>query len=68
VNQKVLGIPTEKLNLYGGAIAVGHPLGASGAKIAMNLLPALHQKKGTYGVLGICNGGGGASAIVVEKI
>jgi acetyl-CoA C-acetyltransferase len=68
VNQKILDIPTEKINLYGGAIAVGHPLGASGAKIAMNLLPALHKNNGVYGALGICNGGGGASAMVVEKI
>ncbi|MCS6905392.1 MAG: acetyl-CoA C-acetyltransferase, partial [Bacteroidia bacterium] len=67
-NQKVLNIPLEKLNIYGGAISIGHPLGASGARIVINLLPALHKVNGKYGMVGICNGGGGASAIIVEKV
>lgn len=67
-NQRLLNIPEEKLNIYGGAIALGHPLGCSGARILTTLLSVLHQENGKLGVAGICNGGGGASAMVVEKI
>lgn len=67
-NQKILNIPTEKLNVYGGAVAMGHPLGASGARIICTLLSVLQQEGGKYGLAAICNGGGGASAIVIEKI
>ncbi|MCS7188244.1 MAG: acetyl-CoA C-acyltransferase [Bacteroidia bacterium] len=67
-NQKLLGIPTEKLNILGGAVALGHPLGASGARILVTLLTALNHTGGKYGAVGICNGGGGASAIVIERI
>ncbi|NHE57982.1 acetyl-CoA C-acyltransferase [Cyclobacterium plantarum] len=67
-NQQLLKIPEEKLNVYGGAIALGHPLGCSGARILTTLLSVLHQEKGRLGVAGICNGGGGASAIVIEMI
>ncbi|GIV26068.1 MAG: acetyl-CoA acetyltransferase [Bacteroidia bacterium] len=67
-NQKLLGIPEEKLNILGGAVALGHPLGASGARILVTLLTALRHIGGRYGAIGICNGGGGASAVVVELL
>lgn len=67
-NQKLLGIPTEKLNILGGAVALGHPLGASGARLVVTLLSALRVVGGRYGAIGICNGGGGASALVLERI
>ncbi|KAL5126046.1 Acetyl-CoA acetyltransferase, cytosolic 1 [Glycine soja] len=67
-NQKLLGLNSEKVNLHGGAVALGHPLGCSGARILVTLLGVLKQKNGKYGVGGICNGGGGASALVVELL
>lgn len=67
-NGKLLGIPTEKVNVHGGAISMGHPLGCSGARIVVTLINILQQNNGKYGVAGICNGGGGASAIVIEKL
>lgn len=67
-NQKLLNIPTEKLNVYGGAVAIGHPLGASGARIFCTLLSVLQQENGRYGIAAICNGGGGATAIVIENL
>ena len=65
---QVLNVPQEKLNVYGGAVSLGHPLGASGARIVTTLTSVLQQQNGRYGVAGICNGGGGASAIVIEKL
>ena len=65
---QVLNVPQEKLNVFGGAVSIGHPLGASGARIVTTLTNVLHQKGGRYGAVGICNGGGGASAIVLEKL
>lgn len=65
---KVLNVPQEKMNVLGGAVSIGHPLGASGARIFTTLTNVLQQTGGRYGAVGICNGGGGASAIVVEKI
>lgn len=65
---KVLGIPQEKMNVLGGAVSMGHPLGASGARIVTTLTNVLQQTGGRYGAVGICNGGGGASAIVIEKL
>ena len=65
---KVLNIPQEKLNVLGGAVSIGHPLGASGARIVTTLTNVLAQNNGRYGAVGICNGGGGASAIVIEKL
>jgi len=56
------------VNVHGGAVALGHPLGASGARIVTTLINVLHQKGGKIGCAGICNGGGGASAIVIEKL
>lgn len=65
---QVLEVPQEKMNVFGGAVAIGHPLGASGARIVTTLTNVLHQKNGHFGAVGICNGGGGASAIILEKL
>lgn len=65
-NQKLLGLDPEQVNAHGGAVSLGHPLGCSGARILVTLLGVLRHKKGKYGVGGICNGGGGASALVLE--
>lgn len=67
-NMKLLGITEERVNQHGGAVALGHPLGASGARIVTTLLGVLREKKGKLGVAGICNGGGGASALVIESL
>ncbi len=67
-NNQLLELNPDKVNIHGGAVAMGHPLGASGARIVVTLLAVLEQNKGKYGVAGICNGGGGASAIVVENL
>ncbi|MGA0555284.1 acetyl-CoA C-acyltransferase [Larkinella sp. VNQ87] len=65
---ELLEIPQEKLNVFGGAVALGHPLGASGARIVTTLMNVLHQQNGHIGTVGICHGGGGASALVIEKV
>jgi len=67
-NNQLLGLKEDQVNVNGGAVALGHPLGASGARIVVTLLAVLAQNKGKIGVAGICNGGGGASALVIEKI
>lgn len=67
-NNLKLGITPEKVNVNGGAVALGHPLGASGARITITLANVLKQNNTSIGVAGICNGGGGASAIVIERI
>ncbi len=67
-NQKIMGFDPEKLNVHGGAVALGHPLGASGARIIRTLMSALKARNAKYGCLGICNGGGGASAMVIENL
>ncbi|KAL0301680.1 UNVERIFIED_CONTAM: Acetyl-CoA acetyltransferase, cytosolic 1 [Sesamum radiatum] len=67
-NQKLLGLNLEKVNVHGGAVSLGHPLGCSGARILATLLGVLRQKNGKYGVAGVCNGGGGASALVLELV
>ncbi|AMR42984.1 acetyl-CoA C-acyltransferase [Elizabethkingia anophelis] len=66
--QELLGISPDKINVYGGAVAIGHPIGASGARILTTLTHVLQQENGKYGVAAICNGGGGATAIVIEKM
>lgn len=66
-NIKLLGLNSEIVNVHGGAVSLGHPLGCSGARITVTLLHVLRQHTGKYGVAGICNGGGGASAIVLER-
>ncbi|ROT42336.1 acetyl-CoA acetyltransferase [Sodiomyces alkalinus F11] len=67
-NIKILGLDPEKVNVFGGSVAIGHPLGCSGARIATTLTTVLREKKGKIGVAGICNGGGGASALVIENL
>lgn len=67
-NNKILGLDENKVNVNGGAVSMGHPLGASGARIVVTLLSVLQQNQGKIGVAGICNGGGGASALVVENL
>jgi len=67
-NNLKLGLNASQVNIYGGGVSLGHPLGSSGSRITATLLHALHQEGGRYGVASLCNGGGGASAIVVEKI
>jgi acetyl-CoA C-acetyltransferase len=67
-NIKLLGLDPEKVNVNGGAVALGHPIGCSGARIIGTLLSVLQEKKGKYGVAAICNGGGGASSIVIENL
>ena len=66
VNARKMGLTAEQVNANGGAVALGHPLGASGARIIVTLINVLKQKGAKYGAAGICNGGGGASAVVVE--
>ncbi len=63
-----LELNPDQVNVFGGAVALGHPLGASGARILTTLNSVLQEKSGTIGVAGICNGGGGASALVWEKV
>ena len=65
---KELGITYNKLNIFGGAVSLGHPLGCSGARIVTTLINVLTKNNGKYGLAAICNGGGGASAIIIEKI
>lgn len=66
-NAKILGLDDTKVNINGGAVSLGHPLGCSGARIIVTLLNVLEQNNGKIGAAAICNGGGGASAIVIEK-
>ncbi len=66
-NTKILGIENDKVNVNGGAVSLGHPLGCSGARIVVTLINVLHQNNAKIGAAAICNGGGGASAIVIEK-
>jgi len=68
VNRQLLGIDQNKLNVNGGAVSLGHPLGCSGARIICALLSVLEQRNGKIGCAAICNGGGGATAIVVERV
>ena len=67
-NNNLLKIDPEKVNIYGGAISLGHPLGSSGSRIIVTLCSILKQEGGKIGVAGICNGGGGASAMVIENL
>lgn len=67
-NIKILGLDSKKVNINGGAVSLGHPLGCSGARIIVSLLNVLEQNNAKIGAAAICNGGGGASAIVIERI
>lgn len=66
-NAKILGIHNDKINVNGGAVSLGHPLGCSGARIIVTLISVLNQNNAKIGAAAICNGGGGASAIVIER-
>ena len=68
VNTKLLGLNPSKVDVNGGAVALGHPLGSSGSRIIVTLINVLKQNQGKYGAAGICNGGGGASAMVIENM
>jgi acetyl-CoA C-acetyltransferase len=65
---KVMDFDIHQLNMYGGAVALGHPLGCSGARILTTLTSVLNEKQGHYGMAAICNGGGGASAMILERV
>lgn len=65
---KLMEVDGSKVNINGGAVALGHPIGASGARIATTLTHILQAKNGRYGAVGICNGGGGAAALILEKV
>ena len=67
-NNMKLGLDESNVHVNGGAVALGHPLGASGARILTSLIHVLRQNNAPIGVAGICNGGGGASAMVVEMV
>lgn len=67
-NTKLLDLDPAKVNVHGGAVALGHPLGMSGSRIILSLMNVLKQKNGTLGMASICNGGGGASAIILERL
>lgn len=66
-NMKLLGLTSDKVNVNGGAVSLGHPLGCSGVRIIITLLSVLKQQNAKIGAAAICNGGGGASAIIIEK-
>lgn len=67
-NTKILGLNPEKVDVNGGAVALGHPLGNSGSRVIVTLINVLKQNGGKFGGAGICNGGGGASAMIIENI
>ena len=67
-NLKILGLNDEKVNVNGGAVSLGHPLGCSGARILVTLIHVLHQNNAKIGAAAICNGGGGASAMILERL
>lgn len=66
-NTQIMQLDPSKVNVKGGAVSIGHPLGCSGARIVVTLIHALKDKSGKYGAAGICNGGGGATAVVIEN-
>jgi acetyl-CoA C-acetyltransferase len=68
VNMQKMNLKPEQVNVNGGAVSLGHPLGASGARIIATLISVLQQNNAKYGAAGICNGGGGASAVVIERM
>ncbi len=68
INNRLLNLNPEKVNIHGGGVSLGHPIGSSGARIAVTLINVLKEKNAKIGVAGICNGGGGASAIVIENM
>jgi len=67
-NTQKMNLDPVKVNVHGGAVSIGHPLGCSGTRIIVTLINVLKQNGGKFGVAGICNGGGGASAMVIELV
>ncbi len=67
-NTKLLDLDPATVNVHGGAVALGHPIGMSGTRIVMSLMNVLKEKDATIGMASICNGGGGASAIFIERL
>ena len=67
-NMKLLNLDPERVNVHGGAVALGHPIGCSGARILISLINVLRQRDATIGMASICNGGGGASAVILERM
>lgn len=68
VNSQLLQLEASKVNVNGGAVALGHPIGASGARLVVHLAHHLHATGARFGCAAICNGGGGASAIIIERL
>jgi acetyl-CoA C-acetyltransferase len=66
-NTQLMQLDAAKVNVKGGAVSIGHPLGCSGARIVVTLIHVLKDRSGKFGAAGICNGGGGASAVVIEN-
>jgi acetyl-CoA C-acetyltransferase len=66
-NMKILGLEDSKVNVNGGAVSLGHPLGCSGVRILITLLNVLRQNNAKTGAAAICNGGGGASAMIIQR-
>ncbi len=67
-NAQILGLDLSRVNVFGGAVALGHPIGMSGARIIGTLYHVLKSKDATLGCASICNGGGGASAVIIERL
>ena len=67
-NMKLLDLDPSKVNVHGGAVALGHPIGVAGARILISLINVLRQRDATMGMASICNGGGGASAVILERM
>ena len=67
-NMKLLDIGEEKINVHGGAVAMGHPIGMSGARLVQSLLTVMRNRGGKYGLAAICNGGGGSTAMIIENL
>jgi len=63
-----LNLDPAKVNIWGSGVSLGHPLGATGARILVTLVNILHQNNARFGVAGLCNGGGGASSVVIENL
>jgi acetyl-CoA C-acetyltransferase len=68
VNSQMMNLDPSRVNANGGAVSLGHPLGSSGCRIIVTLINVLHQNKARFGAAGICNGGGGASAMLIEAL
>lgn len=65
---KLLDISDTKVNVHGGAVALGHPIGMSGSRILQSLMTVMKSRGGKYGLAGVCNGGGGATAMIIENL